>query len=195
MNKLLTVRTLALLIGGLFVLTAAMALMFTSIAYRGAAHGAAPGVVLHPRRVETPFTLRRGIKPSEFASTLRQPVYPGSVADESVTNRWIPTSRPKSGKGVGLALLRLRAEVGPDQVEGWYKDQLGPEFVRTQGNLAGTVHEHAEWLQRVLSNPNANAVLFLNTQATGADGVLLEPDPTSKQVVITLFRYGGARSE
>src|SRR5690348_10844314 len=160
-----------------------MAVVFTSIAYQNATLGVTPGVVLHPRRIETPFTLGRGIKPSEFAATLRLPIYPGAVAEESAVSRWLPMPRPKSGKGVGLALLRLGAEARLDQVEGWYKGQLGTEFVRTQGNLAGSLHDHADLLQKVSSNPSANAVLFLRTQATSADGVLLEAEQTSKQVV------------
>jgi len=130
----------------------------------------------HPRRIETPFTLGKGIRPSEFAATLRLPIYPGSVADESVISRWVATPGPKSAEGVGLALLRLRAAVGADQVEAWYKNQLGPDFVRTEGNLAGVVHRHPEWVQRILSDANnANAVLFLRSQVPSADGVLLEP--------------------
>jgi len=177
------------------ILTVALACVFTWIAYRGVVLGAAPGAVLHPRRIETPFTLGKGIKPSEFAATLRLSIYPGSVAEESATTRWVPMPRPKSGKGVGLALLRLQAEAGPDQVESWYKNQLGADFVATRGNLAGAVREH-EWLQRILRGANdANAILFLRSQPTTADGVLLLPDEASKRVAITIFRYSGSRPE
>lgn len=133
--------------------------------------------------------------PSEFAATLRLPIYPGSVANESLVSRWVPMLRPKSGKGVGLALLRLRADALPNQVEGWYKDQLGTEFVRTQGNLAEAALDHADLRQRVSSNPNASAVLFVRKHETSADGVLLEHGQMNEQVVITIFRYGGAWSE
>jgi hypothetical protein len=196
LNKFLTARTLPVLIGGLVILTLAMALVFTWIAYRSVTLGTAPGVVLHPRRIETPFTLGIEIKPTEFAAIMKLPLYPGSVADESTVSRWFPAPRPKSGKGVGLALLRLRAEVRPAQAEGWYKDHLGSDFVRTQGNLVGAAQGRADWLCRVSKNPDANSVLFLRSQPASEDGVLLEPDQASERVLlITIFRYSGSQSK
>jgi len=189
------VRFFFAMAGILATLTAILVLLFTWIAYRSAARGTPPGFALHPQRIETPFTLARGIKPSEFAAMMKLPIYLGSVADESTLSRWLPVPRPKSGKGVGLTLLRLQAEMRPAQVEGWYKDQLGPDFVRTQGNLAGAVERSAAWLSRVSRNPDANAVLFLRSQPTIEDGVLLEPDHASERVVITIFRYSGSQSK
>jgi len=180
---------------GFVMLTAAMALLFTWIAYRSATLGSEPGVVIHPRRIETPFTLAKGIKPAEFAAVLRLPIYPRSVADESILSRWVPVPRRKSEKGVGLALLRLRAAVRPSYVESWYKDQLGPDFVRIQGNLAGAAGGSADWLRRVSRNPDANAVLFLRSQSATEDGVLLEPDRASERELITMFRYSGVQSK
>ncbi len=194
MKHLFPMRSFFALAGSLVTLTAILALLFTWITYRSATLGTAPGVVLHPQRIETPFTLAKGIKPAEFAAMMKLPIYPGSVADESTLSRWLPVPRPKSGKGVGLALLRLQAGVHPAQAEDWYKDQLGPDFVRTEGNLPATVEGTGDWLRRLSRNPNANAVLFLRSQPGTVDGVLLEPDHASERVLITIFRYGGPRS-
>jgi hypothetical protein len=194
MKKFSPMRSFLALAGSLVTLTAILALLFTWIAYRSAALGTAPGVALHPQRIETPFTLARGIKPSEFAAMVKLPIYPESVADESTLSRWLPVPRPKSGKGVGLALLRLRAGVRPAQAEDWYKDQLGPDFVRTEGNLPASVEGTGDWLRRLSRTPNANAVLFVRSQPGTVDGVLLEPNHASERVLITIFRYGGPRS-
>jgi hypothetical protein len=187
-------RSLLVLAGSLVTLTAIQTLLFTWIAYRSAALGTPPGVLLHPQRIETPFTLARGINPAEFAAMMKLPTYPGSVADESTLSRWLPLPRPKSGKGVGLAFLRLQTGARPAQAEDWYKDQLGPDFVRIEGNPPATVGGTGDWLRRLSRNPNANAVLFLRSQPGTVDGVLLEPDQASQRVLITIFKYGGPQS-
>jgi hypothetical protein len=193
LNRHTLLRTVLLWTGGAVIVTVALTFAFTWISYRKATLGTAPGVMLHPRRIETPFTLGTEIKPSEFAATLRLPIYPGALAEESTLSRWFPTPRPQSGKGKGVALLQLQAEGPLARAEVWYKDQLGTDFVRTDGNLAAIVEGSADWLRRVSRSPSANAVLFLRNQAGAQDGVLLEPNHGNDRVRITLFRYSGPR--
>ena len=188
-------RIVLALAGSLATVTAILTLLFAWVAYRSATLGTPPGVLLHPQRIQTPFTLGSGIKPAEFAAIMKLPIYPGSVAAESTLNLWLPVPRPKSGKGVGLALLRLQAGVRPTLADGWYKDQLGPDFVRTQGNLAGTVEVRGDWLSRVSKNHDSSTVLFLRSQPATEDGVLLEPDSASERVLITIFRYSGLQAK
>jgi hypothetical protein len=195
MEKLYSMQRFLALAGSLVTLTVILTLLFTWITYRSATLGTAPGVLLHPQRIQTPFTLGSGIKPAEFAAMVKLPIYPGSVAAESTLSLWLPVPRPKSGKGVGLALLRLQAGIRPALADGWYKDQLGPDFVRTQGNLVGTIDVRGDWLSRVSKNHDSNAVLFLRSQPATEDGVLLERDYASERLLITIFRYSGLQAK
>jgi hypothetical protein len=178
------------LIGGTAVATVALSFAFTWISYRTAVLGGASGAVLHPRRIESPFSLGKSTKASEFAETLRLSVYPGSIANESTLSRWLPAPNPKTGKGEGVSFLRLRAAIPPAQAAAWYKSQLGPNFVMKEGNLAAAVQGSEDWLSRVSANPNAEAILFLRSELGIREGVILEPGH-GNAVLITIFRYSG----
>jgi hypothetical protein len=122
---------------------------------------------------------------------LRLPLYPGAIPDESTLGRWVHAPNPKSGKGESVALLRLQAVVPIEQVAVWYRTQLSVDFVRREGNLAAAVEGSERWLAKVSTNPNADAILFVRSEAGVREGVLLEAGHRSDQALIAIFRYGG----
>jgi len=115
--------------------------------------------------LKRPFTLGKGIRPSEFAATLRLPIY-RSVADESVISRWVATPGPKSAEELAALL-----DCGP-QLErssgSLVQKPTSPDFVRDRRKSRWSRTPASRVGQRILSDAN-NAKTCLVSEKPGTE--------------------------
>jgi hypothetical protein len=174
-------------VAGIFLgVTLAFTALLTWSAYRSVTSGAAPGIVLHPLRFETPFIVYKGPHPAEISALIEVPVYPGAAALEYGSLEYARQPlNPK--KAVAVVFLQLRAEVGVTRVDGWYRDLLGLGFARAEGQSLALLGGKEDWERLLPIVPEGRAVLFFHSQPRTTRGVLLGADPSGQGSLITLF--------
>jgi len=157
----------------------------TLIAWRNVTHKGEPGNFIHPRVVQTPFTPLRGTPPSSLSNMENFPIYPGSVAKE---HGLLGYSSPllHLGNVSNLSFLRLHSDDPLASVDQWYRDNLGPSFVRSEEPLVALSKEmNTEEPLRFAKAPEESAVLFRQDKG----GEVLVCQSKSRGVVIMFILY------
>src|SRR3989337_636755 len=93
----------------------------------------------HGRRgaVHPPFGEFTAEKSEDAAKKLKLPVYPGAEPDEEAVSLklWGRVEEEEGGLNMVAASFRTRDPF--DQVDAWYREQLGPDFTRETGHIRG----------------------------------------------------------
>ena len=135
------------------------------------------------KRVEisTPFGGITVEEAEDAARDLKLPVYPGARPDdESASVRlWGEIGDEKGALDITVAKFHTRDSL--EQVDAFYREQLGAEFKRQEGRISVRAFKHWKGHSRV----EFDGVLFADESATRMRGVGLEPK--SSGVEITLF--------
>lgn len=143
--------------------------------------------------VRTPigeFTVEKG---EEAGRRLKLPVYPGAEPEEeSVSVRlWGRVEDEEGGLHVTAAEFRTRDSL--DEVDAWYREQLGSEFIREKGRIVGGDHrgQDGDWEIRV--EPGGDDVLYKHEREGRLRGVVLSQE--LGRVKIGLFELAEARPQ
>lgn len=186
-------RLVLVALGGLLALTGVAVLSIVWKISGDIRRGTQVGKFIHPLLLETPFTLGRGITPKESAETLQLPVYPGAWGRQSTLLKWVrkPASKPEIA--AGLDLLQFHSEGPQARVEKWYRERLGPNFARINGDFAQDEVRGKDWLAKIPGEMSSEAVLFQHEEGGGLRGVLLQPQAEGDAMRVTLFYYTETR--
>lgn len=109
--------------------------------------------------VHTPFGEFTAEKSEDAAKKLKLPVYPGAEPDEEAVSLklWGRVEEEEGGLNMVAASFRTRDPF--DQVDAWYKQQLGADFTRETGHIrGGERRDGGEWEIQV--EPGGADVLY-----------------------------------
>ncbi|MFQ5722937.1 MAG: hypothetical protein ACE5G6_00485 [Terriglobia bacterium] len=146
--------------------------------------------------VTTPFGEFTVEESEDAARRLRLPVYPDAEPkDEGVSIRLRGGAGEKEG-GLEVVAAEFRTPEPLDRVDAWYREQLGPEFVRETGRVLGTnrtgdIHDPGDWEIRV--EPGGDEVLYKYETDNRLRGVVLKREHASTK--ISLFQVAEARHQ
>lgn len=121
--------------------------------------------------ISTPFGGLTVEKAEDVARELKLPVYPDAWPDdESASVRlWGEIGDERGGLDITVAQFRTRASL--EEVDRFYREQLGPEYRRKEGHVNIRAFRH--W--RGKSEIEFDGVVFADESATRVRGVALEP--------------------
>lgn len=112
--------------------------------------------------VHTPFGEFVAEKSKDAAKKLKLPVYPGAEPDEEAVSLklWGRIADEEGAEGgLNMVAASFRTRDPFDQVDAWYKQQLGPDFTRETGHIRGGERRGGgEWIIRV--EPGGSDVLY-----------------------------------
>lgn len=147
---------------------------------------AGPNWLIHPRIIDSPFTLHRGSAFSEAGGILRIPVYPGATASELSTFSWSEKRRPT--QLASLALLRLEVVAPVESVDSWYGENFIKPYSRLREPqiLSGPAQE--DWFQRLDVIANHDTILYQVADSDGIRGAIIQPGSNSHGSLVTIFR-------
>lgn len=132
-------------------------------------------------------------KAEDVASELHLPVYPGAVPDEEGASIRLRGRLWKEEGGLDVVAAKFRSDDPFDQVDAWYRERLGSEFVRQQGkiDIRGEPGEEHGWQVRV--EPDGDDVVYSREREGRLHGVSLSHE--REQVKIGLFEIREARHQ
>jgi len=142
--------------------------------------------------VHTPFGEFVAEKSEDAAKKLKLPVYPGAEPDEEAVSLklWGRVEEEEGGLNMVAASFRTRDPF--DQVDAWYKQQLGPDFTRETGHIrGGERRDGGEWIIRV--EPGGSDVLYKFERQGRVRAVGLSRE--FERVKIGLFELVEARAQ
>lgn len=109
--------------------------------------------------VHTPFGEFAAEKSEDAAKRLKLPVYPGAAPVEEAVSLKLRGRIEDEEGGLNILAASFRTAEPFDQVDAWYKQQLGPDFVRETGHIRGGERKNTgEWEIRV--EPGGSDVLY-----------------------------------
>ena len=142
--------------------------------------------------VHTPFGEFVAEKSEDAAKKLKLPVYPGAEPDEEAVSLklWGRVEEEEGGLNMVAASFRTRDPF--DQVDAWYREQLGPDFTRETGRIrGGERRDGGEWIIRV--EPGGSDVLYKFERQGRVRAVGLSRE--FERVKIGLFELVEARAQ
>lgn len=169
-----TLQIVLLILGGLLVLAliAALAALFVIRRFVRVDVDTKAG---RPRvEISTPVASMAIEKPEDVARKFNLPVYPRARAtDQSVSVKMQGELEGQRGM-LEVTAAEFFTDDDLEQVDAWYRRQLGPEFKRQQGHLRGSEspREHGDWHIHV--DPGGRDVLFSDEREGHLRGVALE---------------------
>ncbi|MBI2956390.1 MAG: hypothetical protein HYY26_03660 [Acidobacteria bacterium] len=113
-------------------------------------------------------------KAEDVARRLKLPVYPGAEATEESVSMQLWGEVADEAGGLDIAAAKFRSSEPLDSVDTWYRGQLGPEFKREVGRVAGTTGRRGDhpWRLRV---ERGEGVLFSHEEGGRLRCVILQP--------------------
>ena len=75
------------------------------------------------------------------------------------------------------------------QVQEWYQEQLGSDFVEGQGWLPETENRKEDWISQVLPRSDKGAVVFQHQGIGRERGVVLQNQRGDGAILVTLYEY------
>ena len=109
--------------------------------------------------VHTPFGEFVAEKSEDAAKKLKLPVYPGAEPDEQAVSLKLWGRVEEEEGGLNMVAASFRSRDPFDQVDAWYREQLGPDFTRETGHIRGGERKRGgEWEIKV--EPGGSDVLY-----------------------------------
>lgn len=149
-----------------------------------------------PGTDQTEFRSRFGsfwvVHPETAAKGLGFPIYPRSVGYEHTLTTWF-RGTPKGEEALAyLTVLRFRTAVPLTQVQQWYQEHLGSDFVEGQGWLPETKNRKEDWISQVLPQSDKGAVVFQHQGIGRERGAVLQTHHRDEAILVTLYEYRDA---
>jgi hypothetical protein len=109
--------------------------------------------------VHTPFGEFTAEKSEDAVKKLKLPVYPGAEPDEEAVSLKLWGRVKDEEGGLNMVAASFRSRDSFDQVDAWYRRQLGTDFIRETGRITGGERKNGgEWQIRV--EPGGSDVLY-----------------------------------
>jgi hypothetical protein len=145
-------------------------------------------------QIRTPIGELEVSKAEDAAKELRLPVYPGAVAGgESASLSFRGRLWQEEG-GMNIAAAEFRTEADFDDVDAWYREQLGADFIRQKGRIGGgddDERDDSRW--EGIVEPGGNDVIYTREQEGRLRGVALGRE--AGDTTIGLFEIAAARRQ
>lgn len=145
------------------------------------------------KRVEifTPFGELKIDKADAIAAQLKLPLYPGARPKaESASVKLRGRAGDEEG-GLDITVAEFLTSDSLQQVDAYYRQQLGPDYKREEGRIVTTVEKKERWRTRI--NIDAEGVCYTKETEGRVRGVALEPG--GSEVKITLFEIWEAQQQ
>ncbi|MGH9862977.1 MAG: hypothetical protein ACRD35_06090 [Candidatus Acidiferrales bacterium] len=121
--------------------------------------------------IRTPVGSIEVRKAHDVAQQLKLPVYPGATPeDESASVRLRGRLGDEEG-GLDIVAAKFLTSDDFDNVDAWYRQQLGPEFTREKGRIKGT-EGSSDW--KITVEPGGDDVLYSQSREGRVRGVVLK---------------------
>ena len=142
--------------------------------------------------VHTPFGEFVAEKSEDAAKKLKLPVYPGAEPDEQAVSLKLWGRVEEEEGGLNMVAASFRSRDPFDQVDAWYREQLGPDFTRETGHIRGGERKRGgEWEIQV--EPGGSDVLYKFERQGRVRAVGLSRE--FERVKIGLFELVEARAQ
>ena len=143
--------------------------------------------------ISTPFGELKVDKAEAAAARLKLPIYPGArPKEESASVKLRGRAGDEEGR-LDITVAQFLTLDSMQQVDAYYRQQLGPEYKREEGNRVKTVRDRREerWRKRI--GVEARGVSYTKETEGRVRGVALEP--WGSDVKITLFEVWEAQQQ
>jgi hypothetical protein len=145
-------------------------------------------------QIRTPIGELEVSKDDDAAKQLRLPVYPGAEpGDDSGSVRLRGRLWEEEG-GLGITAAEFRTEADFDDVDAWYREQLGADFTRQKGRIGGRdddERDDSRWESIV--EPGGDDVIYTRQQEGRVRGVAIGRE--AGDTTIGLFEITHARRQ
>jgi hypothetical protein len=141
-------------------------------------------------QIRTPIGDLEVSKDEDAAKELRLPVYPGAVAGDGSASVRLRGRLWEDEGGLNVLTAEFRTEADFDDVDAWYRQQLGPDFTRQRGRIGG-VDSDGPW--KITVEPGGDDVIYSREQEGRLRGVALGRE--AGDTTINLFDIGEARRQ
>lgn len=140
--------------------------------------------------ISTPIGDLEVRKAQDIAEELKLPIYPGAESEDESAAVRLRGRLWKDEGGLSLTVAQFRSHDPFDQVDVWYREQLGSEFKREQGEIKGG-KDGDDWDMKV--EPGGDDVLYSQHREGRVRGVALTQ--AGGHVKMILFQASEARRQ
>jgi hypothetical protein len=142
-------------------------------------------------KISTPFGELNVEGAEAVASRLKLPIYPNAEPeDEGASVRFHASFGDKEG-GFSAAGAEFRTGDSIEEVDAWYREQLGPEFERKQGHNVRLFSREHDWGGEM--DMDINGIGYVAETGSRVRGVILEQK--GSRVEIGLFEFREAERQ
>ncbi len=139
--------------------------------------------------IDTPFGGLKVRAAEDVAAELRLPVYPGARPTDKSASVELWGGRGEREEGLDLVVAQFRTPDSLEEVDTWYRKQLGSEFLRKTGRELE--RRSRRWPRRM--HVAGEGVVYIHEGDGRVRGVALEPK--FGKVEITMFDIWEARGQ
>lgn len=142
--------------------------------------------------IRTPIGDLEVRKAEDVAEQLHLPIYPGAVPEEDSASVRLRGRLWEEEGGLDIVAAKFVTDHDYAAVESWYRQQLGPDYKRETGRLAGAKSRNgADWKLRV--EPGGDDVIFTQEREGRLRGVALGRE--AGKTTIALFQITEAAGQ
>lgn len=141
--------------------------------------------------ISTPFGELRVDKAEDVAGRLKFPVYPGAQARGDSASVKLHGRAGEEEGGLDITVAEFLTSDSLQQVDAFYRKQLGSDYKREEGRVDATVEKKERWRTRI--NVETNGVSYTKETEGRVRGVAFEPQ--GAEVKIALFEIWEAQRQ
>lgn len=145
-------------------------------------------------QIRTPIGDLEVSKAEDAAKELRLPVYPGAEAGDDSGSVRLRGRLWEDEGGLNIVAAEFRTGADFDDVDAWYRQQLGPDFTRQKGRIGGRDEDERDdsrW--KSIVKPGGDDVIYSREQEGRLRGVALGHE--AGDTTIGLFEITQARRQ